>query len=244
MKILKSFAVFAAGLILMIGCSKSDSLLNQQSLNDIKLTGNGAPSGTHFNLNIIGVQKEKEMDLISGGNVIFVPLVGRCKIMLTEGEYGVLDKNGTDGEAAFRLPNPDPENDGVTVYSVWARAVGTPGGKATMQTGAIDPGLDGILGTADDITVYSMYYLEVERTQGKQRFTDVSKYLLYIYVESDIISDPDGIPNSGDEVVLVSAGRYPLFDPALEDYFWQYDNNGLKVLQLRFYEVPVTVPAQ
>ncbi len=247
-KILGFFPMVALVIVLMVGCSKSDSGLQDQissnDLNNVKITGNGAPSGTHFNLNIIGVKNEKDMDLeVSGGHVIFVPLQGKSRILLGEGEYAVLDKNGTDGEASFQLPNPDPDNDGVTVYSVWARALGKPGGSASMVTGAWDPGLDGIMGTADDIEVYSMYKLQVERTQGKQKFTDVSRYLLYIYVESDIISDPDGIPNSGDEVVLVEAGRYPLFDPALEDYFWEYDNNGLKLLQLRFYEVSVTVPA-
>jgi hypothetical protein len=175
-------------------------------------------------------------------DMLFLDHLRQNKIMLSEGEYAVLDKNATDGAGAFQLPNPDPDNDGVTVYSVWARALGKPGGKATMQTAAWDVGLDGVLGTADDILVYSMYKLEVERGHGKQVFSDVSRYLLYVYVEEDIIGDPDEIPDSGDEVVLVEAGRYPLFDPALEDYFWEYDNHGLKLLQLRFYEVSVEVP--
>lgn len=239
---LKFLAVVAFLIAIMVSCSKDPGIGNQSLPNDTKITGNLAPAGPHYNLNIIGVNIKEQMDLISSGHVIFVPLEGKTKILLTEGEYGVLDKNATDGEGAFQLPNPDPDNDGVTVYSVWARALGKPGGKASMQTAAWDVGLDGILGTADDVLVYSMYKLEVERGHGKQVFSDVSRYLLYIYVEEDIIGDPDGIPDSGDEVVLVEAGRYPLFDPALEDYFWEYDNHGLKLLQLRFYEVSVTVP--
>ena len=35
--------------------------------------------------------------------------------------------------------------------------------------------------------------------------------------------------------------RYSLFDEALYDYFWSYDNNGLKLVQLRFYEIPTDV---
>jgi len=27
-----------------------------------------------------------------------------------------------------------------------------------------------------------------------------------------------------------------LFDLCLEGYFWRYDNNGLKLLQIRFYK--------
>lgn len=37
--------------------------------------------------------------------------------------------------------------------------------------------------------------------------------------------------------------QVPLFDPSLQNYFWQYDNNGLKLLQLRFYQLPTTVVA-
>ncbi len=62
---------------------------------------------------------------------------------------------------------------------------------------------------------------------GKSCFTNVSKELLYVYADVN-----------GDGTVE----RYPLFDSALQDYYWQYDNNGLKVLQLRFYQVPTTVP--
>lgn len=250
MKVIKTLnflPIVVLVIVLMVGCSKSDSGLQNQtsptlSSKDIITTGNGAPAGPHYNLNIIGVKNPKDMNVVNNGQVIFVPLVGKTTILLTEGDFQVLDKNGTDGEASFQLPNPDPDADGVTVYSVWARALGKPGGKATMVTGAWDPGLDGIMGTADDIQIYSMYKLEVGRTHGQQIFSNVTKELLYVYVQADIMSDPDGIPGSGDEVVLVKAGRYPLFDPALENYFWEYDNNGLKILQLRFYEVSTTVP--
>jgi len=27
-----------------------------------------------------------------------------------------------------------------------------------------------------------------------------------------------------------------LFDPCLQGFFWDYDNNGLKLLQVRFYQ--------
>jgi hypothetical protein len=37
--------------------------------------------------------------------------------------------------------------------------------------------------------------------------------------------------------------RTPLFDSSLQNYFWSYDNNGLKLLQLRFYQLPSTVAA-
>lgn len=193
-------------------------------------TGNGAPSGSHYNLNLIGVPKGKTADLTdSNGHRIFVPLSGNCRINLSEGDFQVLDGNCTDGPAAFQLPNPDPENTGTSWYSVWARAVGTPGGTGNLNTCAMGPGPDDILGNADDEEVCSVAVLNLERTKGKQTFGDVSKYLLYIYADLD----GDG-----------TAERYNIFNDALYGYLWDYDNNGLKVVQLRFYPgVPSTVPA-
>lgn len=182
-------------------------------------TGNGAPSGAHYNLNIIGVPKGKTADMTNGsGHRIFVPLTGSSKILLSEGDYGVLDANGTDGSAAFQLPNPDPDNNGVTTYSVYARALGKPGGSSTTTTCATDPG------TGE--TYCSIYSMVQVRNTGKSTFENVSRELLYVYVDLD-----------GDGVVE----RYNLFNAALQDYFWQYDNNGMKLVQLRFYEVSTNV---
>ena len=180
--------------------------------------GNGAPSGSHYTLNIIGVPKGKTASMTSGSR-IFVPLQGKCNIYLKEGAFDVVDANGTDGEAAFQLPNPDPDNDGTTAYSVYARALGTPGGSSKTTTCATD--------TVTGETVCSEYSYVAVRSKGKSRFENVSKELLYVYVDLD----GDG-----------STERYPLFDDRLEDYFWEYDNNGLRVLQLRFYEVSTIVP--
>ena len=182
-------------------------------------TGSGAPSGAHYNLNIIGVPKGKTADLTgSSGHRIFVPLEGNCKINLSQGDFQVLDGNCTDGPSAFQLPNPDPENDGITEYSVYARALGKPGGKSTTTTCATDP-----LTGEEWCSVYSMVMV---REKGKSSFTNVSKVLLYVYADIN-----------GDGTVE----RYPLFDSALQDYFWSYDNNGLKLVQLRFYQVSTNV---
>jgi hypothetical protein len=156
--------------------------------------------------------------MTNDGHRIFVPLSGNSKILLHEGtDFQVLDTNGTDGSADFQLPNPDPDNDGITEYSVWARALGKPGGSSTTTTCAYDE-----LGQLW-CSVYSMVLV---RDKGKSWFDNVSKELLYVYVDLD-----------GDGTVE----RYPLFDAALQDYFWNYDNNGLKLAQLRFYEVATDV---
>ena len=77
------------------------------ALASVASTGNGAPSGAHYNLNIIGVPQDKSPDFSGGnGGRIFVDLVGSTKINLTRGDFQVLDANGTDGVAAFPAPQP------------------------------------------------------------------------------------------------------------------------------------------
>lgn len=178
-------------------------------------------SGPHYNLNIIGVPKDKSAAMDNNsGHRIFVKLEGKSKIYLQPGEtYAVLDANATDGNGGkFQLPNPDPDNDGVTEYSVFARALGKPGGTSETKTCATDP---------EDSTDYcSVYGLVLVREKGKSSFRNVSKELLYIYVDLD----SDG-----------NLERYPLFDETLQDYYWSYDNNGLKLVQLRFYEMATDV---
>lgn len=182
-------------------------------------TGNGAPSGAHYNLNIIGKDGKTCPANTVGGNRIFVALTGNTKILLSEGTFDVLDYCGLDGSASFQLPNPDPANSGAATYSVWARALGKPGGTSSTTTCAADP-ITGDL----YCSVYSMVQI---RNAGKSIFTNVSKELLYIYVDLN-----------GDGTLE----RYPLFDSALQDYYWQYDNNGLRLMQLRFYPISTQVP--
>jgi len=176
--------------------------------------GNGAPSGAHYGLNIIGVANPKNVNMSGGdGHRIFVPLTGTAKIGLTEGEFAVLDANGTDGTATFQLPDPDPDGDGVTAYSVYARALGTPGGSSITTTCAIDP--------KTGEKVCSNQTMVLVRSGGASKFTNVSRALLYVTADIDGDGDID---------------KVPLFDDRLQEYFWQYDNNGLRLAQLRFYD--------
>ena len=179
----------------------------------------GAPSGAHYNLNVIGVPKTKTADMTGdNGRRIFVPLTGSCQIKLAEGDYSVLDANCTDGSGSFQLPNPDADNDGITTYSVFARALGKPGGTSETTTCATDP--------TDGQTYCSLYTMIQVRTKGKSTFTNVSKQLLYLFADINL----DGVVE-----------RYPLFDDRLLDYYWQYDNNGLKLMQLRFYPMATDI---
>lgn len=197
-------------------------------------TGNGAPSGAHYTLNVIGVAKDKSPNMTGGnGHRIFVGLgrtneASSTRIDLTPGEFAVLDANGTDGRAAFQLPNPDPDGDGTTAYSVYVRALGKPGGKATMQS-CYDDAQTGDTWCAVDI-VGGVEPIIIERTKGGvEKFDNVSKDLLYV----DVCVAVDATTGACTDSVVK-----PLFSDALDAYFWQYDNEGLKVAQLRFYEVP------
>lgn len=208
--------------VIAAGCGQppSEEAVEGPYYDKLLTTGNGALPGSHYNLNLIGVSNPKSTDMSgNNGGRIFVPLNGSTKIMLAEGDFQVLDANGTDGSASFQLPNPDPTNSGTTTYSVYARALGKPNGTSKTTTCATDP-------TTGELWC-SVYSMVLVRTSGKQSFTNVSKELLYLYADTDA----DG-----------TLERYPLFDSALADYYWQYDNTGLKLAQLRFYPVPTTVP--
>jgi hypothetical protein len=185
--------------------------------------GNGAPSGAHYNLNIIGVSKDKSAEMSGNqGHRIFVPLYGKPKIWLSESpSFEVYDANGTDSNgASFGLPNPDPDADGITEYSVYARALGTPGGSSTTTTCAYDD----VLGETYCSTLSMVLVRDAKG--GKSSFTNYSRELLYVYQDFD-----------GDGIV----DRMPLFGDSAYQFYWDYDNQGLKLAQLRFYEISTDV---
>jgi hypothetical protein len=218
-------SVLLTSIFTLTGCNAPDFPVGTESADQTKVSvmaasqSPGSLSGSHYSLNLIGVANGKTADMTGNqGHRIFVNLFGKTRILLGEGDFQVLDANGTDGSAKFQLPNPDPENDGMTAYSVWVRALGKPGGKASITTAATD--------TLTGETVYSLETKVLIRSKGGSAFEDISKYLLYVYADLD----GDG-----------TAERYPLFDDALQDYFWEYDNNGLKLLQMRFYPIASNV---
>ena len=202
------------------------------------IAGNGAPNGAHYNLNLIGMKKQKNENMGCGeGHRIFVGLGSKkgeitvtTRIYLTEAPddetFAVIDCDGTDGRAAFMLPNPDPGEEGCTAYSVYIRALGNPKGTAVMTTCATDPL------TGEEVC--SVETVELQHTKGKAaKFVNVSKELLTICALICTEVDPD----TG-ECIAWEWMRLYLFDPLLEDYLWKYDNTGLKLAQMRFYLEP------
>lgn len=71
-------------------------------------TGNGAPSGQHFNLNIIGAPNAKNENFDGGnGSRIFVNRTGQTQFYVHGGtSYAILDHDGTDGKVGTGLNDP------------------------------------------------------------------------------------------------------------------------------------------
>ena len=210
--------------------SCSETATSPQAPPDARFThgevqGNGAPNGWHFNLNIIGVEKGHENELDPNSrHTLFVQLWGKCDIDLTEGDYQVLDWSCLDGDnAAFQLPNPDDDSDDVLDYSVWVRALGKPNGSAEMRTCFTEFESNTTWCNAGDLVV------QLSRLTGPHgpKFVDVSKELLQVCADVD--------ETAGTDLELV-----PLFSDLGEDYFWHYDNEGLRLAQMRFYPISTT----
>jgi hypothetical protein len=208
--------------------------------------GNGAPSGSHYNLNIIGVENPKKADMTSSNrHTIFVPLnnnVSGTKIWLCESgspacpqvpanDYQVLDGNGTDSNGArFALPDPDNGtpceiNDCTTAYSVYVRGLGQPGGSAEMTSCRTDR-VDTVNTDTFECSTESAI---VDAHDNDNKFTNVSRELLTLCVDLD---------NNGS-----CDRREYLFAIDGEDYWWDYFNTGLRLAQLRFYPQPSTFGA-
>jgi hypothetical protein len=225
---------------------------------DIKL------SGAHYNLNIIGVEKGKKADMQnSERHTIFVGLGSAPKnagqtdsgtvetrIYLApsqDGSFKVCDGNGFDAAidcegnqkstngAVFQLPCntniPDDQDFFVpcdesiaaaTSYSVYARALAKPGGQAIMTTCATDE--------ETGETVCSTESTLLVRASGKSSWQNETNALTSIvtFCTDDLNF---GVVNcdAGDSI------RISLFAGDLEEWFWKYQNNGLRLAQLRFY---------
>ncbi len=96
--------------------------------------GNNAPSGSHYNLNIIGVPNELNANFDGGnGARIFVLRTGVTQFYVQGGDfYEVLDHNGTDGRVGTSIDDPGiifPQNSETLDWGVqiWVRLAGPRG---------------------------------------------------------------------------------------------------------------------
>jgi len=211
--------VFMAAAVLAVAATR---LLGQ--------TGNGAPNGAHYELGIIGVTDPKTQPLTgSNRHTIFVGLGANKKggdivtnIYLTQGPFAVCDGNGFDpayacdgtmvasAGAVFQLPCDTLTDTCLTgtsqAYTIWARALGKQGGNAIVTTCATDLTNTVICNTDNPVLLM--------RGSGQQKFKNVTSELT---------------------TITTTLGTISLFQDGFLNFFWQYDNFGLKLTQVRFY---------
>lgn len=178
---------------------------------------------------------------------------------LEAGSFDILDKDATDSDpkdpnsgAILALPDPnlDPyivgqkgDADTWSAYSIYIRSLGKPDGFANITTCAdvLESDIadwlsksevkilnrDGIFGGRASIEQVGQAI--TERPHGKSKFTNVTAQLLTIVLAIEIYDD------EGNYVETIYV-RIPIFDDLLENEYWEYDNNGLKLLQVWIYD--------
>jgi sorbitol-specific phosphotransferase system component IIA len=201
--------------------------------------GNGIDlNGPHYNLNLIGMKNTKNMPTeLDNGHVIFVKMGKNeevaTRIYLSEGPEQVIDKDGTDGVARFQLPQPYPDGFDVngtdpdmlkcfSSYQVYVRVLGTPGGHGNITTGVCNS-----TGTADAPICNESagnVWMSTESVPLSSHGNDGK----FVQVTRELTT------------VVIGDTRYGLFSDNIygDLYFWELFNDGMKLVQLRFYPTP------
>lgn len=178
-------------------------------------------NGEHYNLNIIGVKTADQIKTVgdSMGHTMFVKLNGKTKILMTQdvgGVFQVVDRSGLDGSAEFNIA---PGH-----YNVYAKALGKPGGSVHIQAnGTFDDALTGE-------TLAMLGYVDISRTTGKPQSVNINN-LFYVDV-TVCTAVVEGVCT--EQTVYEDTWVFDI--PELLEYYWDYDNAGVKLLQVRFYE--------
>ena len=217
------------GAVFLLNGSPRDSMStvgyatqNPKTSNDAVSSGKGSSfqvNGPHYNLNIIGAKTVGDIGN-SMGHTLFVQLNGKTKIIMTQaadGQFVVTDRNGLDGSASFNIAPGK--------YNIYARGLGKPGGSTKIDAyGEFTDALDGT-------QLVLLGYVNIERTKGTPKNVNINN-LFYVDVTLCL------------EVNLETGACYKegvytdywVFDiEELLNYWWEYDNQGLKLLQVRFY---------
>jgi len=211
---------------------------------------NDGMTGKHYQINIIGVPHDKTVDMTnSDRRTIFVPLqsggdVGRkVKIYYVvnpdDNSFKVIDGNATDdNEATIQVPYEycTDYTTGCTDllgYNVYAIALGKPLGGAIVTADCSYTeqvvNTDGTTGlTCQDTLLMGSF--DITRQKNKPTVKDISDIFR---ATGCLDNNADGTCNTGD---LEFRNMWIFNIEQLSSYMWDYDNNGLKLLQVRFYE--------
>jgi hypothetical protein len=128
---------------------------------------------------------------------------GRQRIAFVAGDFGVLDKDATDGQATISIP-ADTQG-----YDVYVRVLGKPGG-------CLDA--DGFVQNSTG-SYFLTGHIDANRKSGVPQ-----KVLIDDILTVQLDTDGDGV---ADETVSV-------FDSQFTEYFWNVENDGLRLMQLVF----------
>ena len=213
--------------------------------------GNDGMVGKHFQVNLIGVSHDKIVDMTdSNRRAIFVPLdsgddvARKVKIKYVAGDsFAVLDGNATDDNVAIiQVPHEycDDYTSGCTdlvAYDVYAIALGKPHGSALVSAecnytlDVVDAGGTGDLACEDTLLMGSF---ELSRSKGKPKVEDITDIFR---AEGCLdVAELDGTYSGTCESGDIEFSNLWIFNiEQLEYYMWDYDNNGLKLMQVRFY---------
>ena len=205
---------------------------------------NPCPGEKAYQVNIIGVPKGKNPDMTNNsGHRIFVPLNGSTKIFMTGdtstdtglqcgNNFFVADANATDGTGRIVVPcenvNAESTDPGVC-FDVWITALGTPGGTANVDVVCTFD--DTVIGDVDEGTCATGNIdFSLSRNSGKPVQRDITNFLR---ASGCFDADGSGTCDPGEKTF----SNIWIFNlEALLEYYWEYDNQGLRVSQVRFCE--------
>jgi len=142
------------------------------------------------------------------------------KIFLTPStDFSIADGNACDGNGAI----VDLPSNVATTYEVYVRLVGQPNSKIDVSTCGVDT--TGVLtGTAGTVLCSTDHFVKTRLTgKGQPSFTNATSQLLTI-----------SNPLLG---TVCAGGKCNLFDPNLQEFFWNWTTQGRPHAQLWF--VPV-----
>ena len=202
------------------------AIVGMMGFSNQAFAGNGAGGvgSGGYQLNLIGMDKNDKLtnDEKNNGHRIFVPIDGPTKILLYQGPFAVLDSDATDGTGKFQLPYPgDCSSLDFTQcdlnYDVYIRVLGKPSDANYTIVTCVDFNKDGVV---DECSTESVAVPSANGSKGGAKFTNVSKELLTVCIDTD----DDGICDL----------RTEIFDDANAQYLWDVDANGHRIAQLRF----------
>jgi hypothetical protein len=209
----------------------------------IAQNSNPCPGDKEYQFNIIGMAKGKTPSMTNNnGHRIFVALSGKTQIYMTGDtssetglqcgrSFGVLDANGTDGTATVLVPcdpldatNLDPD----VCFDVYATPLGTPGGNTDVDvvcafdTTCIGCNIDGGDCATGNIDFSFAGHSGKPQTQN---ITSVFR------ATGCIDLDDSDTCNTGD----ISFRNEWIFNiEQLLYYYWDYDNQGNRIVNIRF----------